>query len=188
MALPAIAALAEVLADVLAQVVEMIVTTVTSTPEPTPESETEKPQDEAEILSRAETTLQEIREDYPQSLRADIQMKVLRNSRGEIYAIEYYSENPVVGYLEYGTGIYGPYKVKITPKFAKALHFKDRELARKLATPYERAQGIVGDDVFLKSVKGIPPRHAIAKALRRLKSYLPDWRIYSDRMEVGYYG
>ena len=65
-------------------------------------------------------------------------------------------------YLNYGTGIYsdrhrgkGP-GGEIVPLNAKALHFKNAELAVALGFPSE--------DVFLRSVKGIKPRFFLEKA------------------------
>lgn len=53
-------------------------------------------------------------------------------------------------YLEVGTGIYGPKARPITPKKAKALHFKLK----------------TGEEVFAKQVKGIPPKHIFEESAR----------------------
>ena len=68
--------------------------------------------------------------------------------------------DPVWDYLSQGTGIYssdGEHRgqgeggaIVPTDPNVKALHFKDREIAAAL--------GFKGDDVFLKSVKGVRPR------------------------------
>lgn len=53
-----------------------------------------------------------------------------------------YSTSGYGGYLEIGTGIYGPLKQPITPKNAKILAWQDKS----------------GNWIFAKSVKGIPAR------------------------------
>lgn len=77
---------------------------------------------------------------------------------------ELQAKSRVWSYLNYGTGIYslkhrgeGP-GGEIVPLNAKALHFKNAELAAALGFPSE--------DVFLRSVKGIKPRFFLDKAFR----------------------
>lgn len=69
---------------------------------------------------------------------------------------EIVSDSPVWAWLNYGTGIYGPFKGQglggaIVPIHAQYLHFKNAQIAAALGFPTE--------DVFLKSVKGIQPRY-----------------------------
>lgn len=70
---------------------------------------------------------------------------------------EFQSDSPVWAWLQYGTGIYNPNAAgegpggAIIPIHAKALHFKNREIASAL--------GFKGEDVFLRQVKGIQPRY-----------------------------
>lgn len=74
------------------------------------------------------------------------------------------SKNRVWSYLNYGTGVYsdrhkgaGPGGLIIPTSGAKALHFKNSEIANAL--------GFRDENVFLKSVKGIKPRYFLDKAL-----------------------
>lgn len=63
-------------------------------------------------------------------------------------------------YLEFGTGIYGPMKRKITPKNKKALHWEKN-----------------GKDFFAKSVKGIKPYSPFLKGLERAKPEINDFVV-----------
>uniref|UniRef100_A0A6M3LX94 Uncharacterized protein n=1 Tax=viral metagenome TaxID=1070528 RepID=A0A6M3LX94_9ZZZZ len=127
------------------------------------------------ILKEANKTLETIKREWP-SFASGIKMNITKDLQGNITGIQYSSDDPVMSYLEYGTGIYGVRKTKITPKNAKALHFKDVSIAAALGFPTE--------DVFLKSVKGIRPRFTFTRAIVDLGKKL-DWKSYTDRAKSG---
>ena len=96
--------------------------------------------------------------------------------------------DPVWDYLSQGTGIYssdGEHTGQgaggaIVPVGAKVLHFKNRAIAAKL--------GMKGDDVFLKSVKGIRPRfywdryfnpRRVKEKMNQIKNEMKGIDIYS---------
>jgi len=97
-----------------------------------------------------------ISEELPKGEGSSIANKIHHEkaSETEFYVI---IETPVWDYLSEGTGIYNPeYSGQgeggaIVPINAKALHFKNREIAAAL--------GFENEDVFLKKVRGISPRY-----------------------------
>ena len=69
--------------------------------------------------------------------------------------------------LEFGTGIFGPRKRKITPIRAQALSWiPSKPLSAFRVSPTTEA-GREGGRVFFKSVKGIKPRRVAARAIAR---------------------
>jgi hypothetical protein len=60
-----------------------------------------------------------------------------------------WSDDPVVGYLENGTGLYGPRRRLITPRRARALRFQ-----------------VGGEVVFARSVKGMRPQPFMKRSLQ----------------------
>jgi hypothetical protein len=82
---------------------------------------------------------------------------------------------PYPAYLEFGTGIYGPKRRRITPKHAKVLAWKS-------TTGFETVPGVsatgkatrhrqrTSNMHFAASVKGIPPWHWLSDALEEMKS------------------
>jgi hypothetical protein len=120
--------------------------------------------DDAKVIVVSKQILEEIREQFPNSLRQDIQMEINYDRNGKITTVRYFSDDPVVMFLELGTGIYGFRGREIKPYRAKALHFYNEELARKL--------GFKDGNVFLKKVKGIKGRFAITKGTQKLQSLL----------------
>lgn len=134
--------------------------------------------DEEKIMEEAEATLDLIKREYP-TFKDEIKMDITRDADGKIIKVQFSCDNPIMGYLEYGTGIYGPYHKPIVPKNAKALHFKDISIALALGFPTE--------DVFLKKVKGIRPRFLFIRAIKDFSQRL-GWNMFSDRMEEGMRG
>lgn len=60
------------------------------------------------------------------------------------------------GFVEYGTGLYGPRHQKIVPKNARALHWKGGGSSKVRLSGRSRTKGgkAIGDDVFAMSVRG----------------------------------
>lgn len=127
------------------------------------------------ILEEANKTLDLINREYP-SFASTTKMEVMRGADGHINRVEFKNENKIMGWLEYGTGIYGPFRMPIKAKDGKVLHFEDATIAAALGFPTK--------DVFLASVKGIRPRFIFIRAIRDFAERL-GWRMYSDRMESG---
>ncbi|MFJ4960266.1 hypothetical protein [Streptomyces sp. NPDC088739] len=81
--------------------------------------------------------------DTSRSFRSDITIRPGRQVRGRVY-----SDDPVVGYLEKGTGLFGPRARRIVPRRAKALRFE-----------------VGGQVVFARSVKGMRPKPFMRRSL-----------------------
>lgn len=81
--------------------------------------------------------------DTSRSFRSEVVVRPNRQIRGRVY-----SDDPVVRYLEEGTGLYGPRRRRITPRTAKALRFEAG-----------------GQIIFRKSVRGMEPQPFMKRSL-----------------------
>lgn len=77
------------------------------------------------------------------SFRSDLEVRPNRSIRGRVF-----STSDVVGYLENGTGLYGPTRRRITPRRARALRFR-----------------VGGQTVFARSVAGMKPQPFMRRSL-----------------------
>lgn len=101
---------------------------------------------EEALKDSVDAIINELPKGSSSSIAPDIHIKKISDHE---FLVE--TTNPVWDYLNYGTGIYGPAHTPIVPVNAKALHFKNIEIALALGFPDE--------NVFLKKVKGIRPRY-----------------------------
>lgn len=81
--------------------------------------------------------------DTARSFRSDLDVTPNRSIRGRVF-----SNDDVVGYLEKGTGLYGPNRRRITPRRAQALRFR-----------------VGGQTVFARSVRGMKPQPFMRRSL-----------------------
>ncbi|MFI7278507.1 hypothetical protein [Streptomyces sp. NPDC049879] len=77
------------------------------------------------------------------SFHSDIEIRPNRQIRGRVF-----SDDPVVQYLEQGTGLYGPRGRRITPRTSKALRFE-----------------LGGQVIFAKSVRGMRKQPFMRRSL-----------------------
>lgn len=78
------------------------------------------------------------------SFRTDLDVRPFVSVRGRVY-----SDDPVVRYLEDGTGLYGPRRQRIRPRTARALRFEAG-----------------GQVVFARSVAGMKPQPFMKRSLQ----------------------
>jgi hypothetical protein len=81
--------------------------------------------------------------DTSRSFRSDVTVRPNRRVVGRVY-----SDDPVVTYLEKGTGLYGPRGRRIVPRNARALRFE-----------------VGGQVIFRRSVRGMRPQPFMRRSL-----------------------
>lgn len=83
--------------------------------------------------------------------------------------VNIFSDVQYVKYLNYGSGIYGEHKARIYPTSSSVLKFKWKDAPKKLVSK--------DGYVYLKSVKGIKPKHFIEKSIGITKKRIQGFAI-----------
>lgn len=103
----------------------------------------------ATARARAQQIIAEEMNDRSGKLRTRTNFEV-KVSGGNVLLEFYNDAGEYAGFQEYGTGIYGPKKKRITPKHGKVLTWIDEDTGKR---------------VFARSVRGVPPKRFMHRAI-----------------------